>query len=134
MPAKILSSDPVSAEKGLAIVRIVIGLLMIYHGIEIFNRDQMIGYATWDSIRGLPAPRFMVYLGKITELLTGLFLMLGLFTRLTGLLIMINMLFICFFVGHGKFWYDDQHPFLFALFGFLFLMTGPGTWRVSVRR
>lgn len=131
MASKIFSSDPVSAEKGLAIVRIIIGLLMAYHGLEIFNHDLMEGYINWDVIKGLPAPKFMVYLGKGVELVSGLLLTVGLFTRLTGLAIILNMLFICFFVGSGKFWYEDQHPFLFAVFGFLFLMTGPGAWSVK---
>jgi len=133
MATKIFSSAPVSVEKGLAIVRIIIGLLMAYHGLEIFNRELMFGYTTWDSIKGLPAPKFLVYTGKGIELAAGILLALGLWTRLVGTLIMINMLFICLFVGSGKFWYDDQHPFLFALFGFLFLMTGPGTWTAKPR-
>lgn len=133
MASKIFSSDPVSKEKGLAIVRIMIGLLMAFHGFEIFDRDLMEGYINWDVIKGLPAPKFMVYLGKGVELLSGILLTLGLFTRLTSLMIILNMLFICFFVGNGVFWYTDQHPFLFAVFGFLFLMTGPGAWSVKVK-
>lgn len=128
MASKIFSSDPVSVEKGLAIVRIITGLLMVYHGLEIFNRELMIEYAAWDSINGLPAPEFMVYLGKGLELAMGLLLLLGIFTRLAGILIMINMLYICFFIGSGKFWSGDQHPFMFAVIGFLFFMTGPGAW------
>lgn len=131
MAKKIFSSDPVSVEKGLAIVRIVSGLLMVYHGFEIFNRDLMTGYINWDVFKGLPAPEFMVYLGKGLELITGLLLLLGLYTRLAGGLIVLNMLFICFFVGSGEFWGGDQHPFLFALIGFLFLMTGPGAWSLK---
>lgn len=131
MTNKIFSSDPISVEKGLAFVRIIIGLLMAYHGLEIFNREVMIGYVNWDVIKGLPAPEFMVYLGKGLELVTGVLLTAGLFIRLTGLLIMANMLFICFLVGDGKFWYEDQHPFLFAVFGFLFFMTGSGAWSLK---
>lgn len=131
MASKIFSSAPVSVEKGLAIVRIIIGLLMAYHGLEVFNRELMVEYANWDSINGLPAPEFMVYLGKGLELVMGLFLLLGILTRLAGALIIVNMLYICFFIGSGKFWAGDQHPFLFAVFGFLFLMTGPGTWSLK---
>jgi putative oxidoreductase len=133
MASKIFSSDPVSVEKGLAIVRITTGLLMAYHGLEIFNRELMVGYVNWDVIKGLPAPEFMVYLGKGLELVTGLLLLAGLFTRLTGILIMVNMLFICFFVGSGKFWSEDQHPFLFSVIGLLFFMTGPGAWSLKGR-
>lgn len=131
MKNKIFSSAPISVEKGLAVVRIIAGLLMAYHGLEIFNRELMVGYVNWDVIKGLPAPEFMVYLGKGLELVTGLLLLAGIFTRLTGILIMANMLFICFFVGDGEFWYSDQHPFLFALIGFLFFMTGPGAWSLK---
>jgi putative oxidoreductase len=37
-------------------------------------------------------------------------------------------------VGHGRFWYEDQHPFLFALFGVLFFFTGPGAWSLDALR
>lgn len=134
MANKIFSSVPVSVETGLAVVRIIAGLLMAYHGLEIFDRDSMTGYINWDVIKGLPAPEFMVYLGKGLELVTGVLLLLGLCTRLSGLLIMVNMLFVCFFVGNGQFWYGDQHPFLFALIGFLFFMTGPGAWSLKLRK
>ncbi len=128
MATTLLTSQSVSIEKGLAIVRIITGLLMAYHGLEIFNRELMVGYVNWDVIKGLPAPEFMVYLGKGLELVTGILLTAGLFMRVTAILIMGNMLFICFFVGSGKFYSEDQHPFLFALLGFLFFMTGPGSW------
>lgn len=133
MASKIFSSAPISADKGLGIVRIIIGLLMAYHGLEIFNADLMQDYVNWDTIKGLPAPKFMVYLGKGVELVSGILLTLGLFTRITSLAIIVNMLFICFFVGNGQFWYGDQHPFLFAVFGFLFLMTGPGAWSIRTK-
>jgi putative oxidoreductase len=128
MATKILSNEPVSADKGLAVVRIVTGLLMAYHGLEIFNTDLMEGYINWDVIKGLPAPRFMVYLGKGLELITGIFLAAGIFTRLTTLIITINMLFICFFVGDGEFYYGDQLPFLFVLLALIFFFVGPGAW------
>ncbi|NJO25446.1 MAG: DoxX family membrane protein [Bacteroidia bacterium] len=79
----------------------------------------------------MPAPVFMVYLGKILELLAGVGLLLGLFTRAAALSLTAVMLFICFYVGKGKFYYDDQHPFLFALMGMLFFYTGPGKWSLD---
>jgi putative oxidoreductase len=133
MASKIFSSAPISTDKGLAVVRIIIGLLMAYHGLEVFNSELMQGYVNWDVIKGLPAPHFMVYLGKGVELVSGILLAIGLFTRITSLAIIINMLFICFFVGSGEFWYGDQHSFLFAVFGFLFLMTGSGIWSVKMK-
>ncbi len=36
-----------------------------------------------------------------------------------------------FFVGHGKIWYEDQHPFLFVLLAFVFFFIGGGKWSVD---
>jgi len=67
----------------------------------------------------------MAYLGKGLELVTGICLALGLFTRIAALFMFIDMIFICFKVGGGKFWYEDQHPFIFALLALVFFFTGP---------
>jgi len=131
MLKKILSSEPLWQNNGLAILRIITGLLMVYHGWEIFDGNKMNEYAKWDSVKALPAPTFIVYLGKGLELVPGMLLILGLFTRPAALLMAINMLFICFKIGHGKFYYEDQHPFLFALLALVFLFTGPIKWSID---
>jgi putative oxidoreductase len=122
----IFSSAPVSPATGLAVLRIITGLLMAYHGLEIFNRQVMEGYTTWEAIRKLPAPVFMVYTGKAIELVTGILLTLGLYTRIATLLMAANMLFVCFYIGKGRFYYEDQHPFLFAMLALVFFFAGPG--------
>lgn len=111
-------------KNGLAALRIITGLLMAYHGIELFNSETMKMYQQWDVIKYLPFSNVMPYIGKIVELVTGLCFVLGLFTRIAALLMAGNMLFICFYIGSGKFYYEDQHPFLFALIAFIFFFTG----------
>ena len=101
---------------------------MAYHGSEIFNRASMDVYLTWDVIKGLPAPQLMVYLGKGIEFFSGACLFVGLFTRVAALFMMVDMLFICFKIGNGRFYYEDQHPFLFALIALIFFFTGPVKW------
>ncbi len=66
-----------------------------------------------------------MYVGKGLELVSGIFLALGLFTRVAALLMFADMIFICFKVGNGKFYYEDQHPFIFALLALVFFFTGP---------
>ena len=104
---------------------------MMYHGFEIFDRGTMIGYTTWAQFKEMPSPAFIVYTGKAAELIAGLLFTIVWFTRLASLVLILTMLYITFFVGHGKFWYDDQHPFLFVLLGFVFFFTGPGKWSVD---
>jgi putative oxidoreductase len=117
-------------EKGLAIVRIIIGLLLIYHGWEVFNTETMKEYLDWDTFKS-PAAKFMVYAGKSSELIAGISFFLGMFTRPAALLMIGTFSYITFFIGQGRFWYEDQHPFMFALFGLLFMFTGPGDWSVD---
>lgn len=124
----LFSSEPLWQKSGLVLLRIITGLLMAYHGLEVFKPEVIKGYTEWDIIKKLPSPLFMVYLGKGLELVTGVFLTIGLFTRLSALFMCIDMLFICFKVGGGKFYYGDQHPFLFAMLALVFFFTGPVKW------
>lgn len=113
---------------GLVVIRIVLGLLMAYHGLEVFKTDTMNSYLEWEVIRKLPFPVFLTYTGKLIELVTGLFVAAGLFTRISALFMAVNMLFICFYIGHGRFYYEDQHPFLFALLALIFFFAGSVKW------
>lgn len=119
---------------GTAIIRIITGLLMVYHGFEIFDTKLMHDYAQWDMFKELPMGLVLVYLGKGAELLAGLLLALGLFTRLAAIIIAVTMLGITFFVGHGKFWYEDQHPFLFVLLALIFFLNGGGSWSLDTKK
>ncbi len=122
---KNFSALPAWAATGLALMRMLTGLLMAYHGLEVFKPDVIRSYTDWEAIKALPSPLIMVYLGKGLELVTGICLVLGLYTRIAAIFMCINMLFICFRVGGGKFWYEDQHPFIFALLALVFFFAGP---------
>lgn len=124
------SSTPIALTQGIALVRIIVGALVVYHGQEVFNPELMNGYMTWDTFDKSNA-RLLVYLGKSSELIAGIFLLLGLFTRIGALITIGTLSYITFFIGHGRFWYEDQHPFMFVLFGLLFLFTGPGAWSID---
>ena len=116
---------------GMSSIRIITGALMAYHGMEVFHAAQLQTYTTWDSFKNLPAPLLWIYAGKGGELISGLLLAIGFKTRWAGLWICINMMFICFHVGQGKFYYEDQHPFLFALLGMVYLSYGSGKWSLD---
>jgi putative oxidoreductase len=126
----LLSPEPIGLFKAIAVIRIVVGLLMVYHGIEVFDSELMQGYIKWDVFKN-KAATFMVYLGKSSELIAGIFLTLGLLTRVGAIILLGTMLYITFFVGQGRFWYQDQHPFMFVLFAVLFFFTGPGAWSLD---
>ncbi|HMJ70447.1 MAG TPA: DoxX family protein [Cyclobacteriaceae bacterium] len=127
----LLSPKPISYETGLAIIRIFVGLMMAYHGWEVFTPSLMEGYMTWDKIKVLPYPEVAVYVGKGLELVTGICFTLGFLTRLSAIFMAVDMLFICFYIGEGRFYYQDQHPFLFALIAVIYIFTGPVKWSLD---
>ena len=133
MSNTLFSPQPLWQNNGLAILRIITGMLMTYHGAEIFDRTKMLPYMEWDVIKSLPAPETMLYVGKGVEFLTGLCFVFGLFTRVAAIIMAVDMLFICFKVGGGKFYYQDQHPFLFAMIALVFFFTGPVKWSLDKR-
>lgn len=111
---------------GIAAIRIITGLTLAYHGLEVFDSTKIHEYALWDSIKDLPFPVFMTYLGKGIELVGGILLTIGFLSRPACLALAITMLFICFKLGNGKFWYEDQHPLLYFLLVMLFFFWGSG--------
>jgi len=127
---KFFSPSPIAINQGIAWVRVMVGALMAYHGQEVFNPQLMNEYSTWDTFDKSNA-LLLVYVGKSSELIAGISLMLGLFTRIGALITIGTLSYITFFIGQGKFWYEDQHPFMFVLFGLLFLFTGPGAWSLD---
>lgn len=131
MQSAILSTAPLFQKEGIAFLRITVGLLMVYHGVEVFDSKLIEEYAKWDSIKRLSNPLLMAYVGKGAEFISGLLLAIGFLTRPAAFLLMLTMLFITFFIGHGKFWYDDQHPFMMALMALVFICCGPGKWSVD---
>lgn len=113
------------------ILRITTGLLVAYHGLEVNDATKMAEYSAWEKIAALPFAAAMAYTGKGIELIAGVLLALGLFARWASAAIMVVMLFICFYLGNGRFWYEDQHPFLLALLTAFFWVVGPGACSVA---
>ena len=124
---KLFSSAPISQNYGIALVRIITGVLLVWHGWETFNPEDMTKYTGWFIDKKYPNPAVWAYAGKIAELLAGIGFVLGLFTRLASLAAIAAFAGIIFILGDkGKIFQGDQHPFLFILLALVFFFTGPG--------
>ncbi len=117
--------------KALAIIRMISGLLLIYHGYEVFLPDQMKGYGDWLRDLHYPLPLVFAYAGKAAELLGGISLLFGIWVRWVTIPLIITLLLITFTMGHGKIFTDDQHPFITALLAAVFLCNGAGSWSLD---
>lgn len=126
--SKFFSSNPVWQGNGLFLVRIIFSVFLIIHGMEVFDTEKMKNYVGWDTFK---SNSLLPYIGKAAEFIAGVLFFFGLFTRLACLLTIGTFAYITFFVGNGKFWMDDQHPFLFVLLAFVFMFTGPGNYSLD---
>ena len=115
---------------GLFLIRIIFSVFLLIHGMEVFDSEKMKGYTSWDTFK---ASTVMPYVGKVAEFIAGILLLFGFFTRLACLIIIGTFSYITFFVGKGKFWMDDQHPFLFVLLALVFFFTGAGKFSLDYR-
>lgn len=118
-------------DNAIAVVRIIVGAFMIYHGAEVFNPELMKGYETRLTEMKMSNASLLAYTGKIAELLAGILLSTGLFTRIGAVIMGGTMTFITFIIGSGKFYYEDQHPFMFVLFAFVFFFDGGKKWSLD---
>ena len=128
---RFFSPLPLWQNNGLAVIRIIVGGFLIYHGCEMFDTPVMNEYFKWDMFKDSSMATVSVYGGKVAELLSGILLVLGLFTRLACIILICTLGYIAFFVGHGKIWYEDQYPFLFVVIGVIFIFTGPGSFSLD---
>ncbi len=72
---------------GLLVLRLVLGIIMIGHGYpKIFALAHQV-----QNVRGLGLPGWLAYFSVAAEVLGGLGVILGLFTRVAALGILINM-------------------------------------------
>ena len=125
---KFFSPFPVAQNYGIAIVRIITGILLVWHGWETFDAEKMNMYTGWFVERKYSNPAAYAYAGKVAELLAGLGFLLGLFTRLASVAAIAAFIGVIFLLGDkGKIFQGDQHPFLFILLALVFLFTGPGS-------
>jgi putative oxidoreductase len=124
---KFFSPLPVSVNNGIAIVRIITGVLLIYHGKELLDIELMEKYTGWFEERKYAKPAAWAFAGKGAELLAGAGFVLGLFTRLASVATIAAFTGIILILGDkGKIFQGDQHPFLFILLALVFIFTGPG--------
>jgi len=113
-----------------ALMRIVVGFLFLWHGVQ-----KLFGYPA-----GMPpgVPAFVTYVGGPIELVGGLFVMLGLFTRWAAF-IASGMMAVAYWMAHGPHALlpivNQGEPAVVYCFVFLYIAgRGPGIWSVDGAR
>ncbi len=118
--------------KALAIIRIIIGILILLHGRIVFDSEIMekMGESLGSKL-GLPFPVLMAYLAKGTEFFGGLLFALGFFTRFISIPLIITMAVAAFGSHQGQITGEGEHAFLFLLIFMVFFIVGSGKWSID---
>lgn len=119
----------------LVFVRVIVGLWMAWYGKDVFITE-------WFEVRkiswgpqglGFDNPVLILYISKVSEIIFGILLALGLFTRLSAIILLIIMS-VAVVVGQqcNIFPYDKgEITFFYWLFTIVFLFIGGGRYSLD---
>lgn len=105
--------NPVTKDKatsaGLLILRLFLGLGLAAHGYQKFFLFGINGFAGYLQQMGTPAPQISAWLSAGTELVGGLLIALGLFTRLAAVPLAFNMA-VASVLAHSGYFITNTPP------------------------
>jgi putative oxidoreductase len=101
-------SDPKLREIGLALLRIILGVVFFAHGYLKFFKMGMDGVIGFFTSLGIPAPALAAWGVTMLEMVGGLLLILGIFTPVLGVLFAIEMAGAIFFAKRGQGFYAPK--------------------------
>lgn len=108
----------------LFLLRFIAGFLMIHHGY-----DKLVHFDEYKSqfidFMGL-GKSFSLALTIFAEFFCSLFIMLGLFTRLATIPLIITMCVVLFKINHADFYDKGQLPVMYIAAFLTILIVGPG--------
>jgi putative oxidoreductase len=87
----VTGSDPRLREIGLALLRIILGVVFFAHGYLKFFKMGIDGVVGFFTSLGIPAPEFAAWGVTFLEMVGGIALILGIFTPVLGVLFAIEM-------------------------------------------
>ncbi len=124
---------PINTDLALLILRVVLGIIMIYHGWP--KLTNLAGTIDGMAGMGVPAPAVAAIFATVAEFIGGLLMLLGAFTDLAGLMFAIDMLGAITFV-HAKNGFSVakggiEWPLLLAATALAIALMGPGRYAVG---
>jgi putative oxidoreductase len=122
------------ADLGLLFLRLATGVIFVMHGYQKFFLNTVAGTAQFFAGIGVPLPGVAAPLIAGIELIGGLLLILGLFPRVVGALLAVNML-VAILLVHvaGGFFNPNgiEFPLLLLAASAALALTGAGRYRVG---
>ena len=129
MKSPFMSSAPLANDLGLLFLRIVSGAVMLTHGYPKFQKILTGDLKFGDPIGLGQIPS--LYLSTFAEFLCAILVIIGLYTRLSLIPLIINMS-VAFFIAHSADDFGTKEKSLLFLGMFIVLfLTGPGRFSID---
>lgn len=118
------------ANLGLLLLRVSTGLTMAFaHGLsKVPPSDQLI--ANTEKL-GFPMPTVFAWSAGLSEFLGGIFLALGLFTRVSSFFIVSTMFVAAFLAHSGDPFATKEKALIYMMIGLAFMFKGSGDWSID---
>ena len=125
---------------GVLLLRLVLGVAMIHHGwskvvpADLHHGNALSALDSWSRfVVSLGLPSWLGYVSAFTELLGGLLLVLGLFTRFAAFMITINMLVALLTVNIHKGYGATEYTTALIAIAVMLFLTGGGALALDRR-
>lgn len=121
---------------GIAAVRIMAGIVLFVAGYQKLMGPGILGITGFFASVGIPAPGVMAPLVIAFEIIGGLLLLIGAFTRYVGAIMIVQFLVAGFLVSlpSARGWADARLDFLLVSVGLMALLAGAGLLSVDAWR
>ncbi|MEO7503027.1 MAG: DoxX family protein [Gemmatimonadaceae bacterium] len=130
----VTGNDPKLREVGLALLRIILGVVFFAHGYLKFFKMGMDGVVGFFTSLGIPAPAVAAWGVTILEMIGGLALILGIFTPVLGVLFAIEMAGVLLTAKRGQgFFAPKGYEFELTLLvaSLALALSGPGAFSLD---
>ena len=118
------------ANAGLALLRIFAGVsLALAHGSGKMPPSE--GFIGGTASMGFPVPAFFAWAASFSEFFGGIFLALGLFTRISSFFIAMVMLVALIGVHRADPFQKQELAFLYLFIALAFMLKGSGDWSID---
>jgi len=120
----LFGTEPVWSD-ALFLLRVWVGVIFVYHGLSIWDQNNMREFAAILQRENIPFPVLGAWLCKVSEFAGGVFLITGFAQRLACVFLIIDMAVATFVFGKGHLLQDGRTPFILLLCCLVIFLSAP---------